>query len=123
MRYTARMDLSPDQVKSARTAGCTFIPATEDQVARLTMQRRIFRIEGVAHLAQRAGSGFYETYGTLAPLLGRGPDEDPPMPPAETLQEAEAADASATLALAAEARGGRGAQVIRRGRPRSPRGG
>jgi hypothetical protein len=117
------MDLSPDQVRSARTAGCAFIPATEDQVARLTMQRRIFRIEGAAYLAQRADSGFYETYGTLAPLLGPSEAGEPPAPPAETLQEAEAADASATLALAAESRGGRGAQVIRRGRPRSPRGG
>ncbi|WP_439548059.1 hypothetical protein [Falsiroseomonas sp.] len=117
------MDLSPDQVRAARAAGCTFIAATEDQVARLTMQRRIFRIDGAPHLARRAQSGFYETYGTLAPLLGPSETGEPPAPPAETLQEAEAADASATLALAAESRGGRGAQVIRRGRPRSPRGG
>ncbi|NKC29981.1 hypothetical protein [Falsiroseomonas selenitidurans] len=116
------MDLSPDQVRAARAAGCTFLPATDDQVARLTMQRRIFRIDGVAHLAQRADSGFYETHGTLTPLLGAAVGEPAPVP-AETLQEAEAADASATLALAAESRGGRGAQVIRRGRPRGPRGG
>lgn len=117
------MDLSPEQIRQARAAGCAFIPATEDQVARLTMQRRIFRIDGVPHLAQRAGSGFFETQGTLTPLLGTAEHEAAPPPPAETLQEAEAADASATLALAAESRGGRGAQVIRRGRPRGPRGG
>jgi hypothetical protein len=116
------MDLSPDQVRAARAAGCAFLPATDDQVARLTMQRRIFRIDGVPHLAQRADSGFYETHGTLTPLLGTTAGE-PAAPPPETLQEAEAADASATLALAAESRGGRGAQVIRRGRPRGPRGG
>lgn len=116
------MDLSSEQLRSARAAGCAFVPATDDQVARLTMQRRIFRIDGVPHLAQRADSGFYETHGTLTPMLGVTAGEVA-APPAETLQEAEAADASATLALAAESRGGRGAQVIRRGRPRSPRGG
>lgn len=117
------MNLSPDQVRAARAAGCAILPASDDQVARLTMQRRIFLIDGVPHLIQRAGSGFFETHGTLAPLLGAAPGEAAALP-GETLQEAEAADATTTLAMAAESRGGggRGAQVIRRGRPRGPRG-
>jgi hypothetical protein len=51
------MDRRPGQVRAARAAGCTFIAATENQLARLTLRRRIFRIDRVPH---RAGSGVYE---------------------------------------------------------------
>jgi hypothetical protein len=114
------MELSPDQVRAARAAGCTFIAATADQVARLTMQRRIFMIDGVAHLVRRAASGFYETQGTLAPLIAGAPP-----PPLETPQEAAEADASTAREMAAEGSSQRagGAKVMRRtpGRPRGPR--
>ena len=116
------MELTPDQVRAAEAAGCTFTPATPDQVARLTMQRRIFTIDGRPHVAQRAGAGFYETQGTLSPLIAAASAGMAPSMP-ETLQEAEEADASATLEIAAESRGGgrSGAQVVRRGRGRPPR--
>ncbi len=118
----AAMELSPDQVRAAEAAGCAFTPATPDQVARLTMQRRIFIIGGVPHVARRQGAGFYETQGTLAPLLTATTTG---LTPAltETLQEAEEADASAALEIAAENRvnGGGGAKVVRRGRGRPPR--
>jgi hypothetical protein len=115
------MELSTDQVRAAEAAGCTFTPATPDQVARLTMQRRIFTIGGIQYVARRQGAGFYETQGTLAPLIeAANTGLTPAMP--ETLQEAEEADASATLEIAAEARGGGGgAKVVRRGRGRPPR--
>jgi hypothetical protein len=86
------------------------------------MQRRIFIIDGRPHVAQRHGAGFYETQGTLAPLIAAATAGMAPTMP-ETLQEAEEADASATLEIAAESRtgGGAGARVVRRGRGRPPR--
>lgn len=117
------MELSPDQVRAAQAAGCTFYPATPDQVSRLTMQRRIFLIDGRPHVARRHGSGIYETQGTLTPLIAAASAGVEPVMP-ETLQEAQEADASATLEIAAETRGGAGsgAKVVRRGRPpRGPR--
>ncbi|MGG5809641.1 hypothetical protein [Falsiroseomonas sp. CW058] len=116
------MELSPDQVRAAEAAGCAFIPATPEQVARLTMQRRIFLIDGQPHLARRHGAGIFETQGTLAPLIAAASAGVVPSMP-ETLQEAEEADASATLEIAAENRGagGGGAKVVRRGRGRPPR--
>lgn len=116
------MELSPDQVRAAEAAGCAFTPATPDQVARLTMQRRIFIIDGQPHIARRHGAGFYETQGTLAPLIEAASAGLTPGV-VETLQEAEEADASAALEIAAENRvaGSGGAKVVRRGRGRPPR--
>jgi hypothetical protein len=116
------MELTPDQIRAAQAAGRILRPATEEQVGRLTMQRRIFTVGGLPHVVARGEGGFLETHGTLAPVLD-DPDAGAP-PRAETVQEAAAEDASASLAVAAENRGGRGgAQVMRRGRPRGPRGG
>ncbi len=117
----AAMELTPDQVRAAQAAGRILRPATEEQVGRLTMQRRIFTVGGLPHVVARGEGGFLETHGTLAPVLD---DPEAIAPPGETVQEAAAEDASASLAVAAENRGGRGgAQFLRRGRPRGPRGG
>ncbi|HYI82094.1 MAG TPA: hypothetical protein VEX11_02655, partial [Acetobacteraceae bacterium] len=34
------------------------------------MQRRVFRIDGEPFVATRDGGGFFETFGTLLPLIG-----------------------------------------------------
>ena len=52
------MDLTREQVGAAKACGCAFFPATEAQVARLSMQRRVFRIDGKAFMATRDGGGF-----------------------------------------------------------------
>ena len=40
------------------------------QVQRLSMQRRIFRIDGKPFVATRDGGAFLETHATLLPLIG-----------------------------------------------------
>lgn len=62
------MELTPDQLAAARARGCDLSPATDDQVRRLSMQRRIFTIEGLPCVATRGG-GLLETHGTLAALI------------------------------------------------------
>ena len=118
------MDLTQEQVEAAKACGCAFFPATEAQVARLSMQRRVFRIGGKPFLATRDGSGFFETQARLARLLeahghGRAPGER------ETVQEAAAADAVSEKEIAGERRAG-GAQEVRRhwagARPNTRRG-
>ena len=108
------MDLTREQMEAAEACGCAFLPATEAQVARLSMQRRIFRIGGEPFMATRDGGGFMETHGTLSLLIeghGRGaaPGEQ------ETVQEAAAADAASEREIAGERRTG-GAQEVRRHR-------
>ena len=69
------MDLTQEQVEAAAACGCAFVPASEAQVARLSMQRRVFRIDGKPFMATRDGGGFFETHGTLSRLIeghGRG---------------------------------------------------
>ena len=120
------MDLTQEQVEAAEACGCAFFPATDEQVGRLSMQRRVFRIDGRPFVATRDGGGFFETHATLLPLIGgqapgreRGSEDS-----GETAQEAAAADAVPAAEIATEqgaARGG--AQVVRRGtaaRPRVP---
>ena len=107
------MDLTQEQVEAAKACGCAFFPATEAQVARLSMQRRIFRIDGKPFLATRDGGGFFETQGTLSVLIeGHGRGGAPGKQ--ETVQEAAAADA-VSEEIAGE-RGAGGAQEVRRGR-------
>ena len=117
------MELSREQVEAAKALGCAFFPASEAQVARLTMQRRIFALGGRPFVATRDGGGFHETHATLARLIeahGRGGAPDA----GETEQEAAAADAASEREIAAE-RGTGGAQEVRRpqaaARPRAPR--
>ncbi|MGK7870945.1 hypothetical protein [Falsiroseomonas sp. E2-1-a20] len=62
------MNLTSEQQRAARACGVTFVPATGAQVQRLTMQRRIFRIDDQPFLAVR-NDGFWETYGTLMRLI------------------------------------------------------
>ncbi len=61
------MELASDQIAAARACGCAFAPATEDQVRRLTAQRRIFSLAGEPVVAARGG--FLETWATLASLI------------------------------------------------------
>ena len=116
------MELTRQQAEAARACGCTFFPASEMQVQRLAMQRRIFTLDGMPFVASRDGGGFFETHATLARLIeahGRGEVPDG----GETVQEAAAADAATQHEIAGE-RGAGGAQAVRRGRaatrPRAP---
>ena len=116
--------MTQEQVKTAEACGCAFLPATDTQVALLSMQRRIFRIEGGPVVATRDGGGFHETHGTLTRLIeGHGRVGAPGRP--ETAQEAAAADAVSEREIAGERSVG-GAQEVRRhgaaGRPNTRRG-
>jgi hypothetical protein len=126
------VELTEEQAAAARARGCAFFPASAEQVARLSMQRRVFTLGGGPFLATRDGGGFHETHATLARLIepaapggpaagGRGA--------AETVREAEAADAAAAREIEGErspsAPGdpGGGARVVGRRtapRPRPP---
>lgn len=64
------MELTREQRAAAEACGCALVPATEEQVRRLTMQRRVFRLDGAPVLATRDG-GYFETHGTLATLIAR----------------------------------------------------
>ncbi|SDB23226.1 hypothetical protein [Belnapia rosea] len=111
------MELNPQQIAAAKARGCTFLPATEEQVARLTMQRRIFTIDGQPHVAIRQDEAVKETHGAIAMLIeGDTPQFE------ETTQQAAAAEAEVTLEMAGESAAARGgAQVVRRAsRPRAP---
>jgi hypothetical protein len=112
-----RMELTPEQIAAAKASGCTFLPATDEQVARLTMQRRIFTIAGQPHVATRNEGAVKETHGAIAMLIaGEAPRVE------ETAQQAVAADAEAALEMAGENAASRGgAQVVRRGGPARPR--
>ena len=50
--------------RAAKACGIAFTPASPDQIQRLSMQRKIFWIDGQPHLASRDGS-FFETAATL----------------------------------------------------------
>lgn len=118
------MDPTREQVAAAEACGCAFLPATDAEVARLSMQRRVFTLDGRPFLATRDGGGFHKTHATLARLIeghGRGgaPREQ------ETVQEAAAADAASEREIAGERRAGGAQEVRRRGaaaRPNARRG-
>ena len=117
------MDLTREQAGAAKACGCAFLPATEAQVALLSMQRRVFRIDGKPFMATRDGGGFFEAQGTLALLVeGHGRGGAPGKQ--ETVHEAAAADAVSEREIVGERRDG-GAQVVRRsaapGRPNTRR--
>jgi hypothetical protein len=65
------LDISLEQVAAAEFVGVEFLPASADQVHRLSMQRKVFRIDGEAVLATRDGS-FFETAATLGQLIEEG---------------------------------------------------
>jgi hypothetical protein len=115
------MELTQEQLEAAKACGCTFFPATESQVARLAMQRRIFTIGGRPFVATRDGGGFHETHATLARLLetqGRGtaPEAE------EAPQDATAGDAVSAQEMGAEPGAGGAQEVRRRSRAMRPRG-
>lgn len=110
------MNLKPHEIALAETCGVLFQPATQAQVQRLSMQRKIFYADGQALVATR-GDGLYETVGTLqrlineaerqqkdllawqdsvgeapAPAAGSVPEETPPLP-----ELASEADPAATV--------------------------
>ena len=75
------MELTPDQLRAAEACGCVFLPATDEQVGRLSMQRRVFRIGGRPFVATRDGGAFLETHAALLALIGgtaSGPPGSPP---------------------------------------------
>src|SRR5918997_4784590 len=113
--------MTPDHLRAAQACGCALLPATDAQVQRLSMQRRIFRIDGKPFVATRDGGAFLETHATLLPLIGgQAPGRE--RGSEETAQEAETADAEAAAEIATEqgaARGG--AQVVRRPAAARPR--
>ncbi|MCK8786621.1 hypothetical protein M0638_19790 [Roseomonas sp. NAR14] len=132
------MELSPEQRGAAEACGCVMLPATDDQIARLTMQRRIFSVDGRPCLITRHGSGFYETHGTLSAILAAAPHrttarnaaEAPPAFAPEPSPRAEAAEAeaeaAADLLAEVEASGGNEGSKVRMikrrtSQPRTPR--
>ena len=62
------LQLSSDQIAAAKACGIAFLPASPDQVQRLSMQLKVFRIDGQPHLATRDGD-FFETAATLERLI------------------------------------------------------
>ncbi len=62
------LQLSYDKVAAAKACGIEFPPASPAQVQCLSMQRKVFEIDGQPHLATRDGS-FFETVGTLERLI------------------------------------------------------
>ncbi len=69
-RRAGILELTREQRAAAEACGCAFVAATEEQVRRLTMQRRVFCSDGTPVLATRDG-GFFETHATLAALVRR----------------------------------------------------
>src|SRR4051794_30084973 len=105
------MELTQEQFDATAACGCTFVRAIDAQLARLSMQRRIFTRNGKPFVATRDAGGFHETHATLALLIGvhlggevssRG----------DTLQQAAAADAASAREMETE-RGTGGAQEVR----------
>jgi hypothetical protein len=68
------LQLSSDKIAAAIACGITFQPASPDQVQRLSMQLKVFNIDGQPHLATRGG-GFFETAATLESLIADRLDE------------------------------------------------
>jgi hypothetical protein len=82
------------------------MPATDDHVRRLTVQRRIFRIDGRPHLVVRGG--YNETHATLAALLERhraGAPHRPAEPGAAAVMVQAAPPDTSTPAAAPERHG------------------
>jgi hypothetical protein len=100
------LDLTRDQLAAAEACGCTTVPATDDHVRRLTVQRRIFRIDGRPHLVVRGG--YNETHATLAALLERhrgGPPHRAAEPSAAAVMAQAAPPDASTSAVAPERHG------------------
>jgi hypothetical protein len=92
------LKLSPQQVAAAKARGFVLFPASQPQIDRMTMQRRIFDVNGRPYVVSRDGV-YFETHATLAPLIADAPDlpaavpeaaapptEAPPPAPAPTAE-------------------------------------
>jgi hypothetical protein len=64
-------------------------PATQGQIDRMTMQRRVFDVEGRPHVVSRDGL-YFETHATLAPVIADA-ESFAAAPAAAALEAAEAA--------------------------------
>ena len=73
------MELTSEQQQAARAYGFSFFPATEAQVQRFTMQKRIFRLGGKPFMVTRDG-GFWETHGTLLRIIEEHARDEPRRP-------------------------------------------
>jgi hypothetical protein len=65
------LHLSPEEIAAAEACGVSFLPASDAQVQRLAMQRKVFYLAGAPILATR-GDGLFETAGTLQQLIDEG---------------------------------------------------
>ena len=65
------LDLTSDQVADAETVGVSFPAATPQQVQRLSMHLKVFRVGGEPVLATRDGA-LFETAATLGRLIVEG---------------------------------------------------
>ena len=65
------MHLSSEEIAAAEACGVSFLPASDAQVQRLAMQRKVFYRAGAPILATR-GDGLFETVGTLQQLIEEG---------------------------------------------------
>jgi hypothetical protein len=92
------LHLSPDDIAAAEACGVSFLPASDAQVQRLAMQRKVFYQAGAPILATRGG-GFFETVGTLQQLIEEGRAQQRDL--AQWLQAAATASAGEAAALAA----------------------
>jgi hypothetical protein len=101
------LKLSPLQVAAAKSRGFALFPATQAQIERMTMQRRIFDVEGRPHVVSRDGV-YFETHATLAPVIATAPAQPVatapvPMPvAAEAAPEPVAPTLAQTVATAPE---------------------
>jgi hypothetical protein len=104
------MELTQAQFDAAAACGCNFVPADEAQVARLSMQRRIFTRNGKPFVATRDAGGFHETHTTLALLIDSHAGSEVSSR-GDTLHQVAAADAASAKEMESE-RGTGGAQEV-----------
>lgn len=91
------MNLTPEEAAIAKARGCRLIAADAKQVAVLSMQRRVFWIQGEPWLIMR-GDGFFETAATLRHLLEQPGPAAAPAPEAPATPGAAAVQAAAVEA-------------------------
>lgn len=105
IKWNPILELTADQLAAASACGCVLTSATDDQVRRLSMQRRIFQIGGLPHVVAR--DGFFETHSTLAELIEKYEpadlDRSDGTDTAPNLPQVLAPDMEASAAIRAEA--------------------
>ena len=68
---TDPLELTPDHLRAAQACGSVLLPATGAHAQRLSMQRRVFLLDGKPFVATRDGGAFIETHATLLLLIAR----------------------------------------------------